>query len=89
MFSPDIEQRTYTHHCRVLFQNSLEELRRLAQFLEKDHLPSNVLSRIADHCSFDSMRTNPMTNHLDVYSINSHISPLLRKGHQRGIVMMI
>ncbi|GFR80541.1 sulfotransferase [Elysia marginata] len=35
---------------------------------------------IADHCSFECMKANPMTNHEDVYSIDSSVSPLLRKG---------
>ena len=68
----------------MLIQNGVGELQRLAHFVGKDDLPVDVLSRINDHCSFRNMRSNPMTNHLDVYSINSHISPLLRKGQQQG-----
>nr|KAG5698016.1 hypothetical protein BaRGS_005834 [Batillaria attramentaria] len=63
-----------------LKQNTVPELTKLAEFVGKGHLTKNMLSRIADHCSFGRMKTNPMTNHLDVYSINSQISPLLRKG---------
>ncbi|XP_041348074.1 sulfotransferase 1C2-like [Gigantopelta aegis] len=48
-------------------------------FLNKS-LSLDVVDRITRHCSFESMRRNPMTNHDDVYSINADISPLLRKG---------
>ncbi|XP_076435762.1 sulfotransferase 1C4-like [Babylonia areolata] len=63
-----------------LKENPLTELRRLARFVGKSHLSDNLLSRIAQHCTFSKMKTNPMTNHLDVYSIDSSISPLMRKG---------
>ena len=55
------------------------EISKLCHFLQKD-LPGEIIDRIASHCGFNSMKRNPMTNHLDVYSINSKISPLLRKG---------
>ena len=58
-----------------------KEVTKLCHFLQKD-LPAEIIYRIASHCDFDSMKRNPMTNHLDVYSINSKISPLLRKGNQ-------
>ena len=57
------------------------EITKLCHFLQKD-LPAEIIDRITSHCGFDSMKRNPMTNHLDVYSINSKISPLLRKGKQ-------
>lgn len=55
------------------------EVAKLCRFLGKN-LPDDLIDRIADHCQFESMKRNPMTNHLDVYSINSKVSPLLRKG---------
>ena len=58
-----------------------KEVTKLCHFLEKD-LPAEIITRITSHCDFDSMKRNPMTNHLDVYSINSKISPLLRKGNR-------
>lgn len=67
----------------IYYENMKKDLRReitkLCQFLQRN-LPSETIDRIASHCEFDSMKQNPMTNHLDVYSINSKISPLLRKG---------
>ena len=59
------------------------EISKLCHFLDKQ-LPDSVVTKIADHCRFESMKKNPMTNHLDVYSINSKISPLLRKGKMRS-----
>ena len=56
-----------------------QEVTKLARFLQKD-LPNETIDRIVSHCEFESMKRNPMTNHLDVYSINSKVSPLLRKG---------
>ena len=56
-----------------------QEILKLCHFLEKD-LPVEIVDRIVSHTEFDSMKRNPMTNHLDVYSINSKVSPLLRKG---------
>ncbi|CAG5134654.1 unnamed protein product [Candidula unifasciata] len=61
-------------------QNPFAEIKMLAEFLGKDHIDDGVLSTIAAHCSFERMKDNPMTNHLDVYSIDSSVSPLLRKG---------
>ena len=55
------------------------EVTKLCHFLQKE-LPSEIIDRIASHCDFDNMKRNLMINHLDVYSINSKISPLLRKG---------
>ncbi|KAL3847258.1 hypothetical protein ACJMK2_018179 [Sinanodonta woodiana] len=52
---------------------------KLCEFLNKP-LGENLVDKIVQHCSFESMSMNPMTNHLDVYSINSKISPQLRKG---------
>ncbi|KAJ8310203.1 hypothetical protein KUTeg_012068 [Tegillarca granosa] len=46
---------------------------------KESDLSDETVCKITDHCSFDSMRSNPMTNHHDVYSINKDISPLLRK----------
>ncbi|KAK7090290.1 sulfotransferase 1A3-like [Littorina saxatilis] len=70
----------YLMYYEHLKENTLAELEKLAQFVGKGQLSTDLLSHIAEHCSFGQMKTNPMTNHLDVYSINSHISPLLRKG---------
>ncbi|XP_074651382.1 sulfotransferase 1C2-like [Tubulanus polymorphus] len=56
-----------------------ESVRDISKFLNKSLAPETI-KQIAEHCSFDSMKTNPMTNHLDVYSINAKVSPLLRKG---------
>ena len=58
-----------------------KEVTKLCHFLQKD-LPAEITTRIASHCDFDNMKRNPMTNHLDVYSINCKISPLLRKGNR-------
>ncbi|GFO22778.1 sulfotransferase [Plakobranchus ocellatus] len=63
-----------------LKMNLLEEVKKLALFLGKTDLSPEMLTKISDHCSFESMKTNPMTNHEDVYSIDSSVSPLLRKG---------
>ena len=60
-------------------QDLAKSVKELATFLGKDLDPATV-DGIAAHCTFDSMKANPMTNHLDVYSIKAHISPLLRKG---------
>ncbi|RUS81151.1 hypothetical protein EGW08_011092 [Elysia chlorotica] len=60
--------------------NLLEEIKQLAAFLGKTNLSPETLSKVAEHCSFESMKVNPMTNHEDVYSIDSSVSPLLRKG---------
>ena len=59
--------------------NLRQEVVKLTEFLEKD-ISSETIDRIVSHCEFDSMKRNPMTNHLDVYSIDSKVSPLLRKG---------
>lgn len=56
-----------------------QSVKKLASFLGKSLTESQVES-IVKHCSFESMKENPMTNHEDVYSINKNISPLLRKG---------
>ncbi|XP_005104814.2 sulfotransferase 1C4-like [Aplysia californica] len=61
-------------------KDPLAEIKQLAQFLGKTNLDDVTLSSIANHCSFQEMKSNPMTNHLDVYSIDSSVSPLLRKG---------
>ncbi|XP_052765611.1 sulfotransferase 1C4-like [Mya arenaria] len=69
--------------CILYFEDMKSDLRReidrLCDFLEKP-LQEGVRDAITGHCLFDSMRSNPMTNHLDVYSINAEVSPLLRKG---------
>jgi len=54
-------------------------VRELCDFLGKT-LDVGTINAISRHCAFNSMKENPMTNHLDVYSIDSKISPLLRKG---------
>ena len=59
--------------------NLRQEIIKLTEFLEKD-ISSETIDRIVSHCEFDSMKRNPMTNLLDVYSIDSKVSPLLRKG---------
>ncbi|KAK6195256.1 hypothetical protein SNE40_000725 [Patella caerulea] len=61
-------------------RNLKGEIRKIANFIGKHDLSEDVITRIANHCTFDNMKKNPMTNHEDVYSINSKISPLLRKG---------
>ncbi|XP_013068532.2 sulfotransferase 1A1-like [Biomphalaria glabrata] len=63
-----------------LKRNPFGIIKELADFLGKQHLDDVTISRIAAHCSFEKMRENPMTNHQDVYSINSQVSPLMRKG---------
>ncbi|KAL4220600.1 Sulfotransferase 1C2 [Mactra antiquata] len=55
------------------------EVEKMCQFLNKP-LSREIITKIANHCQFESMKKNPMTNHLDVYSINSKVSPFLRKG---------
>ncbi|CAL1537678.1 unnamed protein product [Lymnaea stagnalis] len=63
-----------------LKKNPFSVIKQVAEFLDKTNLDDVTISRIAAHCSFDKMKENPMTNHSDVYSINSAVSPLLRKG---------
>ncbi|KAH9491790.1 Sulfotransferase 1C4 [Bulinus truncatus] len=63
-----------------LKRNPFRLIKELADFLGKSHLDDAIISKVAAHCSFEKMRENPMTNHLDVYSINSQVSPLMRKG---------
>ncbi|XP_071165048.1 sulfotransferase 1C4-like [Mytilus edulis] len=60
-------------------RNLKKEIVKICDFLGKQ-LDDKTIERISENCSFESMRNNPMTNHLDVYSIDSKISPLLRKG---------
>ena len=60
------------------------EVNKICSFLDKP-LPLDMRTRIVEHCQFESMKRNPMTNHLDVYSINSKVSPLLRKGLFNGV----
>lgn len=55
------------------------EIVKMCNFLDKQ-LPERVIDNIVEHCQFENMRRNPMTNHVDVYSINSKVSPLLRQG---------
>ncbi|KAH3752951.1 sulfotransferase 1A3-like [Dreissena polymorpha] len=62
-----------------LKRNLRMEVDKLCAFLGKP-LPVPVREEIARHCRFENMKQNPMTNHMDVYSIDSNISPLLRKG---------
>ncbi|XP_060595730.1 sulfotransferase 1E1-like [Ruditapes philippinarum] len=67
----------------IFYEDMKEDLHRevteICKFLDKD-LSGDLLTRIVEHCQFESMKRNPMTNHLDVYSINAKVSPLLRKG---------
>ncbi|XP_062581414.1 sulfotransferase 1 family member D1-like [Saccostrea cucullata] len=70
---------------RILFYEDMKkdlknEIKKISSFLDKNDIPDEIVDKIANHCCFESMRTNPMTNHHDVYSINKEISPLLRKG---------
>ena len=60
-------------------QDLFSSIADISQFLGKQ-LTDDVITKITNHCTFESMRQNPMTNHEDVYSINKDISPLLRKG---------
>ncbi|XP_060080389.1 sulfotransferase 1C4-like [Ylistrum balloti] len=60
-------------------KNLPEVIKTLCKFLNRP-LDDTTIQKIAKHCEFKSMKENPMTNHLDVYSIDSKISPLLRKG---------
>ncbi|KAL5004360.1 hypothetical protein ScPMuIL_017816 [Solemya velum] len=60
-------------------KNLREVVIKICEFLG-EHLDDTNLNKLVHHCSFESMCTNPMTNHHDVYSINRQISPLLRKG---------
>ncbi|XP_029648302.1 sulfotransferase 1C4-like [Octopus sinensis] len=60
-------------------KNLTKSVEELAKFLGRSLSHQNV-DDIVKHCSFENMKTNPMTNHEDVYSINKNISPLLRKG---------
>ncbi|XP_059169969.1 sulfotransferase 1C4-like [Physella acuta] len=77
-------QRDLAHVKLVYYEdmkkNPFDAVRELADFLGKGDLDDVTISRIVTHCSFEKMRENPMTNHLDVYSIDSSVSPLLRKG---------
>ena len=63
-----------------ILQNLGEVVHDLCDFLDVK-LTNAVVDNIVQHCSFQSMKDNPMTNHLDVYSIDATISPLLRKGN--------
>lgn len=69
----------------ILFYENMKkdlrsEIKKIAHFVGRSSVSDEIVDSIADHCSFESMRSNPMTNHHDVYSIDKEISPLLRKG---------
>lgn len=60
----------------VLIQAESPERATTCNFVGRSSVSDEIVDSIADHCSFESMRSNPMTNHHDVYSIDKEISPL-------------
>ncbi|XP_046365306.2 sulfotransferase 1C4-like [Haliotis rufescens] len=78
-------QERHNANVHIVFYEDMKKdlagaIKELAVFLGKGNLGDELIDRIARHCTFDSMKQNPMTNHEDVYSIDSKMSPLLRKG---------
>ncbi|CAH1793190.1 unnamed protein product [Owenia fusiformis] len=60
-------------------RNSLEEISKIAKFLGKD-ISTEMLETLYDHTKFESMKKNPMVTFAKNPSIDSSISPFLRKG---------
>ncbi|XP_006817856.1 sulfotransferase 1E1-like [Saccoglossus kowalevskii] len=83
------------HDSNVLFmfyedmkQDLIGNIRKVAEFLEVK-LDDNVVDKIADHCSFDSMKKNPMALKSDYCSQRLKVnptqdSPFVRKGKVGG-----
>lgn len=70
-----------THVHPPFFQDLPAALRRMSDFLERN-LSEDVIQKIAQHCSFETMKDNQMSNFKLVPKelMDSDISPFLRKG---------
>lgn len=70
----------------VLSQDLPAALRRLSVFLGRN-LSEEVIQKIAEHCSFRSMKENPMSNFSLVPNeyMDSKKSPFLRKGSASSV----
>ena len=54
-------------------------MKKIADFLGKNY-SDDIIDKIADHCSYKKMKTNPCLNMEDVPAYDAKISPFLRKG---------
>ena len=62
-----------------MVSNGREQIKKISEFLGKNH-PDDVIDKIADHCTFEKMKANPMVNMENIPAYDHKISPFLRKG---------
>ncbi|KAM6150628.1 sulfotransferase 1B1 [Erethizon dorsatum] len=62
-------------------KNPKEEIRKIARILDKN-LNKNIIDKIIDHTSFETMKDNPLVNytHLPALMMDHSKSPFMRKG---------